>query len=105
MCGKVLGNAALDAARGRFAIPLHARLIPSALARQYTGSAMAAGHRHHRGVGEPVVGPDGHQVVPAADLSARLASTTFIHSSRGLVVSSSYSKRSTISDATSATST
>src|SRR4029453_19243478 len=75
--GQVLGLSPLEAARGRLGIPLHAGLIPAALAHQYRRTAAPACHRHHRRVGESVVWPDRHQVVPAADLSARLPSTTF----------------------------
>ena len=62
--GQVLRIAPLQASRRRLGIPLHAGLIPTALACQYARPAPAAGDRHHRGVGESVVGPDGHHVVP-----------------------------------------
>src|SRR5690242_2145813 len=91
VAGHLVGIAALEAIRGCLGIPLHARLIPTAFARQDLRAAAPAGHRHHRRVGVTVVRPNGHQAVPAAVLAARLALTTFIHSSCGLVVSSSYS--------------
>ncbi len=46
--GQVLGVAALEALRRRLGVPLHAGLIPAALARQHARSAAPAGHRHHR---------------------------------------------------------
>src|SRR5215204_5404761 len=52
--GQVLRVSALEAARGSLGIPLHAGLIPAALARQYRCCAPTAGHRQHRRVGESV---------------------------------------------------
>src|ERR1700754_1316757 len=102
----LLGFGTLDAPVGRVGVPLHAGLVPGALADQHPCAAVATRHGHHRHLVEPIVGPHGrigrHHAEPWA---AMFASTSFIHASYGLEVSNSNSKRSTMSGSTSAAST
>ena len=57
MAGNTIGLPAFGACPQGAGVPLHAGLVPTAVADQYVRTATAAGDRHHRHVIESVVGP------------------------------------------------
>src|SRR5262249_21020097 len=96
--------APLDAGTDPGVVPLNARLLPAGLAHPYDRMAADALHRDHRQIVEAFVRV-GHTVDALSFALAMFSWSSFSQASPGLVVSSSYSKRSTISGSMSATST